>query len=183
MRLIVGLGNPGLRYERTRHNIGFRLIDSLAGPQACWKDFQGLGILAARQDLILAKPSTYMNESGRCVAAMARYYKMGHEHILICFDDVALPLGRLRLRPSGSSGGQKGMQSVIDSLGTESVPRLRIGVGPQPLGRDSTDFVLSRFSKDEEADLPAVIERGALAVQAWAAEGLEAAMNRFNVQA
>lgn len=179
---MVGLGNPGSRYARTRHNVGFRLLDHAAG-ESGWKDFQGLGLTARVEGLILSKPQTFMNESGRLVAALSRYHKITPAEMLICFDDVALPLGRLRLRAAGSSGGQKGMESILESLSAPALPRLRIGIGPQPPGRDSADFVLSRFTASEEAGLPAVLERAWEAVLVVSKEGLEAAMNRFNATA
>lgn len=177
LRLVVGLGNPGPRYERTRHNVGFMVLDRLAG-EAAWKDFEG-GLVARAEGLILGRPLTYMNESGRFVGALARFYKIAPEDALVVFDDVALPLGRLRIRPSGSAGGQKGMASVISHLG-DKVPRLRLGIGPQPQGVKSEDFVLSPFAKAEQEALSEVLDRACEAVRVAAAEGLEAAMNRFN---
>lgn len=180
LRLIVGLGNPGPKYARTRHNVGFRLLDSLA--ETPWRDFQGLGRVARREVLLLAQPLTYMNESGRFVSALARFHKVRPEELLVCFDDVALSLGRLRLRPGGSSGGQKGMRSIIEGLGTSEIPRLRLGIGPQPPGMDATDFVLSRFTEKEETALDEVLARGRDAVLLAASEGLELAMNRCNAE-
>lgn len=178
LRLVVGLGNPGEKYARTRHNVGFRLVEFLGGAQ--WKDFEGLGRFSRWDGVYLGEPMTYMNESGRFVQRFSAFHKIPLSGMLVCFDDVALPLGRLRLRPGGSSGGQRGMQSVIDSLGTPDVPRLRIGVGPQPPGVDSAAWVLGRFSPKEEEVLPKVIQRAADAVSAVASRGIEAAMNEFN---
>jgi len=178
LRLVVGLGNPGARYARTRHNVGFRLLDSMAGEG--WRDFRGLGRIRREEELILAKPATYMNESGSFVAALSGFHRIPPAETLDCFDDVALPLGRLRLRAGGSSGGQKGMQSVIEALGTLEIPRLRIGIGPQPQGWDSTDFVLSPFAPQEERLLAEVLAEAREAVLLAAREGLAAAMNRFN---
>jgi len=179
LRLVVGLGNPGARYARTRHNVGFRLVEQLAG-DAPWRDFEGLGQVCRAGELWLAKPMTYMNDSGAFVGALSRWRKIPPGQILVCFDDVALPLGRLRLRLKGSGGGQKGMQSTLQHLGTQDVPRLRIGIGPQPPGMDSADFVLARFSPDEEKALAAVLDDAAAAVRVAAESGLEAAMNRYN---
>lgn len=176
----MGLGNPGTRYARTRHNAGFKLIELMVAEGCQWKDFQGLGRIVRQENLVLVQPLTYMNESGRCVAALKSFYKIPPARMLICLDDVALPLGRLRLRASGSSGGQKGLQSVIDSLGTQEIPRLRIGVGPQPSGWDSTDFVLSRFSAQEEKRLQEVLLTAVEAVKTVGESGLQIAMNRFN---
>ena len=179
MRLVVGLGNPGSRYARTRHNVGFRLIEAMAG-DAQWRDFRGLGCYARRQRLILAQPMTFMNESGLFISAFAGFHKISPGETLVCFDDVALPLGRLRIRTEGSAGGQKGMESIIEALGTTEIPRLRIGIGPQPAGWDSADFVLSPFSAREDQALAEVIDKACEAVQAAAEEGLDKAMNRFN---
>ena len=179
LRLVVGLGNPGPRYARTRHNVGFRLVDRLAG-EAVWRDFRGLGQVCRAQGLILAKPMTFMNESGRFVQSLAHFHKFSPGLVLVCYDDVALPLGRLRLRPSGSSGGQKGMESVIACLGTEAIPRLRIGVGPQPPGLDSAAFVLARFQAEEEKALDEALAAAAAAVLTAAQDGLESAMNSCN---
>jgi PTH1 family peptidyl-tRNA hydrolase len=180
LRLVVGLGNPGEKYARTRHNVGFRLVERLAGPDAAWKDFQKLGRWAKGDSFLLAMPMTYMNESGRFVQALAAFHKIEPGQILVCFDDVAIDLGRLRIRPSGSSGGQKGMKSIIECLGTDAVPRLRVGVGPQPAGWDSADFVLSRFSGAEEKALDEILDRAGDAARLIGSEGLEAAMNRYN---
>lgn len=176
---MVGLGNPGHRYARTRHNVGFRLVERLAEGLP-WKDFRGLGTVARRGDILLGKPSTFMNESGRFVGAAARFFKLPAAQILVCFDDVALPLGRLRLRPEGSSGGQKGMASVIEHMGTQAVPRLRIGVGPQPEGTPSEEYVLAPFSKEQEGKLGELLDRAGEAVLAACSAGITAAMNRFN---
>jgi PTH1 family peptidyl-tRNA hydrolase len=186
VRLVVGLGNPGRGYERTRHNIGFRLADHLAGEADLfgsggpWKSFEGLGLACRRGDVWLAKPMTYMNESGRFVRSFIQFHKIPQAEVLVCFDDVALPLGVLRLRPGGSAGGQKGMASILSELGTPGLPRLRLGIGPQPERMDSADFVLKPFSKEEEGRLPEVLGRAAQAVAVARDEGLEAAMNRFN---
>lgn len=182
-RLIVGLGNPGPRYAKTRHNVGFRLVEFAAGEAAAWKDFQDMGRYARQGDIFWAQPLTFMNESGRFVRSLAQFYKIPSADILVCFDDIALPLGRLRLKPEGSSGGQKGMQSIIDCMGTQAVARLRLGIGPQPAERDSAGYVLEKFSAEEEKALPEVLERAAQAVETARSQGLEAAMNRFNPKA
>ena len=180
IRAVIGLGNPGERYERTRHNVGFRVVEHLAGAQD-WKQFQkGLGRFARRGPLFLAEPLTYMNEAGRFAQAFAAFYKIAPEDILIISDDIALDFGRLRLRLEGSAGGQKGMQSVIDCLGTQGIPRLRVGIGPQPAGVDSADFVLRRFSSAEARGLAEVIEQAGAAALTAVEDGVDAAMNRFN---
>lgn len=181
LRLVVGLGNPGPAYERTRHNVGFQLAQRLAKDAgSSWKEFRGLGLAARAEDLWLAKPTTYMNESGRFIRAFADFHKILPGEMLVVYDEIALPLGRLRLRLKGSSGGQNGMRSILEHFGTQEVPRLRIGIGPQPERVDATDFVLGRFSKAEESALGLVLDRAADAVRVAAGDGLEAAMNRFN---
>lgn len=180
LRLIVGLGNPGERYARTRHNIGWRLLDFMAGAHAAWKDFQNLGQFMRQARLLLGRPATYMNESGRFVGALSRFYKIFPGELLVCFDDVSLPLGRLRLRAGGSSGGHKGMESIIACLGTTDIPRLRIGIGPQTPGMDSAAYVLARFTAAEEERLSVVIGDASKAVHTAVAQGLQTAMNRYN---
>ncbi|MBI5882576.1 MAG: aminoacyl-tRNA hydrolase [Elusimicrobia bacterium] len=180
MRLVVGLGNPGSRYARTRHNAGFRVVSSLAGEDAVWKDFRGLGLWARADGVFYGLPMTFMNDSGSFSAAFSRFHRLAPAEILVCFDDISLLLGRMRLRPSGSSGGQKGMESIIASLGTSDIPRLRLGVGPVPAGWDAADFVLGRFSAAEDKVFCEMAERGVEAVRTALEEGLEAAMNRYN---
>lgn len=182
LRLVVGLGNPGPEYERTRHNVGFRLADRLAAEGGrAWKDFRGLGVFARWDgDAWVAKPMTYMNESGRFVQAFAGYHRVPPADILVVYDEIALPLGRIRLRPGGSAGGQKGMGSILRQLATQEIPRLRLGIGPQPERMDSADFVLSRFKPSEEEALESALALAADAARAARRDGLEAAMNRFN---
>ena len=181
LRLVVGLGNPGSEYERTRHNVGFRLVDRLVGEaDLYWKDFKGLGVAAKCNDIYIAKPMTFMNESGQFVKAFADYHNIAVPEMLIVYDEISLPLGRIRLRKKGSAGGQKGMLSVIRHLGTEEVPRLRVGIGPQPEKMDSADFVLSRFRAAEELDLEKGMSDAEKAVGVVRDEGIDIAMNRFN---
>lgn len=181
LRLVVGLGNPGSEYERTRHNVGFRLVDRLVGEaEPFWKDFKGLGVTARWGDVYVAKPMTYMNESGQFVKAFAGYHNIPIPEILVVYDEISLPLSRIRLRKKGSAGGQKGMLSIIRHLGTEEVSRLRIGIGPQPEKMDSADFVLSRFRSAEESDLEKGLADAEKAVRVVLEEGIDAAMNRFN---
>ena len=177
--MIVGLGNPGRKYARTRHNAGFRLAEILAG-EGKWRNFKDLGRYAENEGLLIAEPLTYMNESGRLVAPLSRSRGLKPQEILVCFDDWALPLGKIRLRQGGSGGGHKGMESVIDSLGAADVPRLRLGIGPKPDAVEAVDFVLSPFSSSEGALLDESLERAAEAVRLAASEGLEASMTRFN---
>ncbi|MDP3541871.1 MAG: aminoacyl-tRNA hydrolase [Elusimicrobiota bacterium] len=183
LKLVVGLGNPGPEYEDTRHNVGFRLADRLVGEaDFSWKDFKGLGIAAKSEagGLWIAKPMTYMNLSGEFVQKFAAYHNIALEDILIVYDEMALPLGKIRLRKNGSAGGQKGMKSIIQHFGTENVARLRIGIGPQPEKMDASSFVLGRFNKSEENELDAVLASAAEAVGTVRENGIDVAMNRYN---
>ncbi len=182
LRIVVGLGNPGARYARTRHNIGWRLVEFMAEDGA-WKSFKGLGVIAAAQGLLLAKPETFMNDSGRFVRLLADFHRVAPQEILVCYDEMDLPFGRLRLKPSGSSGGHRGMESILSALATDAVPRLRLGIGPKPAGADGAGFVLGRFSSEEEKDMAVFLERAEHAVLSARADGLDAAMNRFNAAA
>lgn len=185
MKLIVGLGNPGNRYAETRHNVGFHVVAELArrfGTAMPRARFQG-EVTEARIDdhpCLLLSPHTYMNHSGRSVLEARDFYKLEHSDLLIVCDDFNLPLAKLRIRPSGSSGGQKGLDDIIRRLGSDDVPRLRIGIGPVYEGWDPVDFVLGRFNKD---DLPVInqsIERAADAAAAWVRLGMQDCMNQFN---
>ena len=181
LRLVVGLGNPGPAYERTRHNVGFRLADRLVGEaDSFWKEFKGLGVAAKWGETWVVKPMTYMNESGRFVRTFAEFHKIPPGEIMVIYDELALPLGRIRLRKKGSAGGQKGMLSVIQHLGTDEVPRLRIGIGPQPEKMDAADFVLGRFKPDQEKTLAGALDLAEDALRLASSEGVEAAMNRYN---
>ena len=183
--LIAGLGNPGAQYEKTRHNAGFRVVDALAGKfGADFQSWQNTGVYAkvviGGQEVLLAKPMTYMNLSGQLVSGLARFYKIPPEKILICFDDMSLKVGDIRLRPSGSAGGQKGMKHIIEQLGTDKIARLRVGIGPKPTYFDAADFVLGKFTKDEEPLLQTAISRATEALEVYLQDGLDKAMNRFN---
>ncbi|MFC1707431.1 aminoacyl-tRNA hydrolase [Planctomycetota bacterium] len=185
MRMVVGLGNPGRRYARTRHNVGFRVLDRLCvhyGVEAGKRAFEARCVLTgeAENRVLLVKPQTFMNESGRAIRSLAGYYKVGPEGILLVCDDLALPTGRLRLRRGGSSGGQKGVASTIAALGTDRFPRLRIGIGAAPAHMDAADYVLSRFSEAEEAAIETAVDQAADCVQVWLREGVDGAMNQFN---
>lgn len=183
--LIAGLGNPGAQYEKTRHNAGFRVVDALAEKfGADFQSWQNTGVYAkvsvGGQEVLLAKPMTYMNLSGQLVSGLARFYKIPPEKMLICFDDMSLHVGDIRLRPSGSAGGQKGMKHIIEQLGTDKIARLRVGIGPKPDYFDAADFVLGKFTKDEEPILQTVISKATQAIEVYLQDGLEKAMNRFN---
>jgi len=185
MYLIAGLGNPGREYRQTRHNIGFMLLDSLAGNLKLTFSRVESKSLVTRGDysgrrLLLAKPQTYMNLSGQAVGALAHYYKVPQENILIVYDDVDLPFGLLRVRAAGGSGGHKGMISIIERLASQEIPRLRMGIGRPPGRMEAADYVLKNFSQAETSELPAILERGVEAVYTFITQGIEAAMNRYN---
>jgi PTH1 family peptidyl-tRNA hydrolase len=185
MKMIVGLGNPGRSYEGTRHNVGFDVLERLAkraGAPPRKSRFQGeLAQVSIRGvSGLLLWPLTWMNLSGSSVLAARDFYKIPDPDILVICDDFQLPRGTIRLRGRGSSGGQKGLADVARRLGTQEIPRLRVGIGPVPPGWTCEDFVLGRFSRDERDDIDPAIERTADAVEEWVATGIEAAMNRFN---
>ena len=176
--LVVGLGNPGPRYAKTRHNLGFWVVDRV-GAGADWRQ-RGNALVARWRGGWLMKPTTYMNNSGEAVAPFVRYYKIAPENVLVVHDDMDLPLGRLRLRRGGSSGGQKGVQSIIEHLGTANFDRLRLGIGRPPAGWDAASWVLSRFDEQEREVAERVADAAAEAVETWQSEGLERAQQRFN---
>lgn len=185
MKLVFGLGNPGREYERTRHNVGFQILDVLARRYNTFFSAHKYKALAARvrigdDTVILIKPTTFMNLSGEAVAPIVRFYKVPLEHILVVYDDLDLPLGVLRLRPKGGAGGHKGLKSVIQHLGSNEFPRLRVGIGRPPGRMDAADFVLSPFNEDEEEIMAIVREEAADAIELWVREGLERAMNKVN---
>ena len=184
--LIVGLGNPGREYALHRHNVGFRVLDVLAHDQGLTfvrhKEARARvaeGCLAGRA-VVLAKPQTFMNLSGKAVARLSRLYKIPPQCILVVYDDLDLPLGRLRLRPEGGSGGHKGVRSIIDLLGNQSFPRLRVGIGRPPGNVEAADYVLQPFAPEEQPLLNVILKRAAAAALCWLEEGIEAAMERFN---
>ena len=183
--LIVGLGNPGPRYAANRHNAGFRCLERLAVGHGLAFDKRQKQARVALGDIrgwrvILAKPQTFMNESGRAVAPLARFYKVGLERLLVVYDDLDLPLGTLRLRPEGGSGGHKGMRSIIEHLGSQDFPRLRIGIGRPPGQMDPAAYVLQDFSAAEKILLEETLERAVTAIETWLCEGIEAAMGQYN---
>jgi PTH1 family peptidyl-tRNA hydrolase len=185
MALIVGLGNPGAKYERTRHNIGFDCLNKLLvrmGSPSLQAKFEGQFVKGrmGQRDVCLIWPLTFMNCSGRCVSQFARFYKVEIENILVICDDLSLPLGKLRIRKSGSSGGQKGLNDIIQSLGTQEVPRLRIGIDPTPDNWDTADYVLSKFSASERSIAEEGLDRAEEAIVSWLSNGIDVAMNQFN---
>ncbi|MEQ1826468.1 MAG: aminoacyl-tRNA hydrolase [Pirellula sp.] len=183
--MVVGLGNPGAKYERTRHNIGFDCLNILhakLGAPRLQAKFEGqfTKVRIGQRDVVLLWPMTFMNCSGRCVSQFARFYKIEIENILVICDDLSLPLGKLRIRKSGSSGGQKGLNDIIQSLGTLDVPRLRIGIDPTPEHWDTVDYVLSKFSAAEMAIVEDGLQRAAQATESWLIDGIDVSMNAFN---
>lgn len=182
MKAIVGLGNPGAEYRATRHNLGFEVVDELARrwdvTLKAWKSIAVLAVVPGR-DALLAEPKTFMNLSGDCVQRIGAFYQLEPSGFLIVADDVNLPLGRLRLRKMGSAGGHNGLKSVIQQIGPD-FPRLRIGVGRGDPKWDLADHVLSRFGPEELETAREAVTRAADALEMVVAEGIEAAMNRFN---
>ena len=187
MKLIVGLGNPGREYRDTRHNVGFMVVDEIArrhgidwtsGPSQLAET-----LIAKRfgdEPVMVAKPLTYMNNSGDAVAGLVRYFDVRHDDLFVVVDEAALPFGRLRARARGSAGGHNGLKSIIERLGTTEFSRLRLGVGRGDGRRDLADHVLARFERGEQADLETLITRAADAAEMFAAEGISKVMNAFN---
>ncbi len=182
-QLVAGLGNPGRRYRDTRHNVGFLVVEQLAerlGSPLAETPKWNARVARPHNGPVLVQPLTFMNLSGDAIGALSRFYKIDPRHILVVYDEVDLPLGRLRLRPSGSAGGHNGMQSIIDHLGSQAVPRLRVGIGQTGPGRDLTGHVLGKFSPDERSLLEKSVEKAVDAVLYAHSEGVESAMTRFN---
>ncbi len=186
MKLIVGLGNPGPEYRDTRHNVGFLVADELARrwrlPDAWREKFEALHVrtTVADEAVIVAKPLTFMNLSGRAVAGLAGFYQIDPADVLVVTDDVALPLGRLRARPEGGAGGHNGLKSIIQHLGTQAFPRVRVGVGRGDDRRDLADYVLGRFEAGERDTVSAAVLRAADASERFLSDGIERVMSAFN---
>ena len=183
--LIAGLGNPGREYQTSRHNIGFMLVSHLAEKLGVTFTRVQSKALVTKSDnqgskLILAKPQTYMNLSGQAVGSLVKFYKIQLDNLLVVYDDVDLPYGRIRMRPSGGSAGQKGMQSIINQLGTQEFPRMRLGIGRPPGSKGAASYVLRDFSGEDADFLPSILDRGVEAVLTYVHQGLDTAMNRFN---
>lgn len=186
MKIVVGLGNPGKRYERTRHNVGFEVVDELArrtGARFRRKWLAPLETAAVEfngERAILVKPLTYMNRSGGGIRPLLRKHGVAPGEVIVVLDDLDLEAGRLRIRAKGGAGGHNGLQSVLAALGTEEFPRVRLGIGPRPAGEELTDFVLARFAPAEREKVQRGVGRAAEAVECMVAQGVETAMNRFN---
>jgi PTH1 family peptidyl-tRNA hydrolase len=181
IRLVAGLGNPGNEYTGTRHNVGFEVVDRLASEWGlAWQHEKRWHVLwAKRENVILVKPTSFMNRSGEPIQAAAQFYKIAPAEMLVVLDDMALPLGRLRLRPDGGTAGHNGLESVIVQFGTEEIPRLRIGIGSAPR-EGSVDYVLGRFFEEERPLVAQSIARAVDAVKCAIDNGVLSAMNLFN---
>lgn len=201
MKLIVGLGNPGREYAGTRHNVGFDAVDRYAHragivgspaefDRVARAKFDGLAVDGsvpgpggAAEKVLVLKPTTYMNLSGRSVQAAMAFYQLGPADVMVVLDDVALPCGKLRLRAGGSSGGHNGLKDIARALGTEQYPRLRIGVDPPPPRVPQRDYVLGRFGEDQRAGIEQALDRAADALATWVEGGIKPAMNKYNTDA
>ena len=185
MIVIAGLGNPDKKYEMTRHNIGFRIIDALPDKyniKVNEKKHNGLigkGVIGGEK-VILVKPQTYMNLSGNCICPLCDYFKVEPEDCIVLFDDISLEPGKLRIRKKGSAGGHNGIKSIISMFGSENFPRLKFGVGDKPKEMDLADYVLGRFSKSDEVIVKDGIEKACEAVYTMVNDGYDVAMNRYN---
>lgn len=185
MKIVVGLGNPGQKYAGTRHNIGFEVLAELArrwqGGRAKTRfDAELIEIVCRQEKLLLVAPQTFMNLSGRSVQPIVKFYHTAPSDVLVVCDDLNLASGQLRLRASGTAGGQKGLADILKTLGTDAVPRLRFGIGRPPGQMDSADYVLSQFRRDEQESIDVSLQQAADAVEVWANDGMTTAMNRFN---
>lgn len=187
MYLIVGLGNPGREYDKTRHNAGFDTLDVLAdmlNTSAEEKKFKGLygrGLIGGEK-VILLKPQTFMNLSGESVREAADFYKIDPEHIIVIYDDISLEPGQLRIRRKGSAGGHNGIKNIIAHLGTQEFPRIKVGVGDKPKGMDLADYVLGHFSKEDQAKMDEAFKDAADAAEMILDKGMDAAMNHYNMK-
>jgi len=185
VKLIVGLGNPGLQYAGSRHNIGFEVVKHLAKTQkVALKKEKGIRALSAKArldslDVILSLPLTFMNLSGEAVRLLLKKYKAQASDLLVVYDDLDLEFGRIKIRSSGVSAGHRGVESIIGTLKGNDFNRIRVGIG-RPADKDASDFVLSRFNRREKADLPGIIDRASRCCKEWAEEGVVCAMNSFN---
>ena len=185
--LVVGLGNPGQKYTDTRHNAGWQLLEAIIRrhPEFRFDESRNKSLVARAEwagvNVALVKPQTYMNLSGQAVAPIARFYKVPLEHILVAFDDVDLPLATMRLRPKGGAGGHKGMLSLIQQLGSQEFPRLRLGIDRPPGQMPTEAYVLQKFKPDEWEAMTATYEQAVEAIETVLAEGIDIAMNRYNV--
>lgn len=188
MYIIVGLGNPGLRYEHTRHNVGFDCITRIAEEYNIKMDYMkhkavcGTGYIEG-QKVLLAMPQTYMNLSGESVLPLVDFYKISEEELIVIYDDISLDVGQVRIRKKGSAGGHNGMKNIIAHLGTQEFTRIKVGVGDKPEGWDLADYVTGHFSKEDQEVINDTRKKVAQAVKLILTEGVEAAMNQYNKKA
>src|SRR5262245_11510397 len=194
MKLVVGLGNPGREYAGTRHNVGFEVVDRLAAKLGWMKSwdfdrlakskFDGLAYdgLVGDEKLVLFKPTTFMNLSGRAVQSAMAFYQLASEDVMVVLDDVALPVGRIRIRPGGSSGGHNGLKDIERALATDRYPRLRIGIDAPTPRIPQKDYVLGRFAEEQKKMIEQAYERAADAIVTWIEKGINTAMNQFNAE-
>ncbi|MDP6685757.1 MAG: aminoacyl-tRNA hydrolase [Candidatus Omnitrophota bacterium] len=186
MKLIIGLGNPGIKYHFTRHNMGFMVVEKLAKAngiklksRARFKALTGEG-LVGEETCYLAMPETFMNLSGNAIRSIVNWLKIELSDLLLVVDEIALPFGQIRMRPKGSDAGHKGLRSVAECLGTSDFPRMRIGILGRPTIKDYSGYVLSRFNKTEQKALPEILERAGSCCECWAKQGISKAMNKYN---
>lgn len=183
--LIVGLGNPRRHYRETRHNVGFQIVDLLAERHGLrFARRQAMAFVTDGQidghGVTLAKPQAFMNASGKSIGSLVRFYKLPLSHLMVIYDDLDLPVGALRMRPGGSSGGHRGMKSIIQHVGGQDFPRLRIGIGRPPGNMDPAAYVLQKFSRDQLTDIEIARDLAADAIHSWLVDGIETAMTRYN---
>ena len=183
--LIIGLGNPGREYAFNRHNVGFMAVDRFAkAHKTAFTRRQGRALVTSvrlgETPVILAKPQTFMNLSGEAVKSLLKFYDVPLTQLLVCFDDIDLPVGTIRLRPEGGSAGQNGMKSIIEHLGTQEFPRLRLGIGRPPGRMDAADYVLQDFRGFDAEVIESTLDKAAQAIETFIQEGIVTAMNRFN---
>jgi len=184
MKIIVGLGNPGPEYKNTRHNIGYMVLEELAARHPLEKQDAKFDALIGQiriggEKVLLVKPLTYMNLSGRAVQPLLHWHKLDLQDLIVVYDDMDLPLGRLRIRAGGGSGGHKGIKSIIERLSTNDFARIRLGIG-RAADRDAVDWVLGRFGSEEKTEAQHAVQRAAEALEKWVIAGLESAMNTYN---
>lgn len=184
MKVIIGLGNPGVHYRGTRHNIGFQVVDRLAEIHHIlistkrFKSLYGTGWIDS-QKVVLAKPMTFMNRSGEGVKKAIHFFQVGIEDVIVIHDDLDLPLGRLRFKRRGGDGGHQGVRSIIESMGKNTFLRLKVGIGRPPQGMDPTEYVLTSFDEIEQSYLEGILSRAAASLRVMLLEGIETAMNRY----
>ncbi|MEC2076596.1 aminoacyl-tRNA hydrolase [Metabacillus fastidiosus] len=185
MKLIIGLGNPGKQYESTRHNVGFMAVDQLSDrlniplDRTKFNGLYGIGHISGEK-VILLKPLTYMNLSGECIHPLMEYYEVDDDEIVVIYDDLDIPTGKIRLRTKGSAGGHNGIKSMIHHLGTQQFNRVRVGIDRPSNGMTITDYVLGRFTEEEQADIQSAIKQSAEACEKWLTTDFNQVMNEFN---